>query len=470
MAVALKLRNGFGAVARKLHYVRLTPFDTDTAEGRAHERQRRVALSAMASMVAKVISVSTALISVPLTLHYLGAEQYGMWIILSSLQASFTFADLGVGNGVLNQVATLYGRDDFEGIRRVISCGYAILTMVALAIMGLFAALYHLVPWYGIFNVKTAAAQAEAGPALGAFILCFAVAMPLGIVQKVQIGLQRGFMASLWQCAGSVIGLIGVLVCIEMKLSLFWLIFALMGQPLVAALLNGVIFFGFIEKGLSPRLPLISLSVIRAISQTGAMFFVLQIVAAATFYVDSIILAQVLGASQVPVYSVPEKLFSLIATVLAMVQAPLWPAYSEAVARGEYEWARRTLRKSQIFAAGFATACSAVLVIGGPTILHYWVNGAVQPPLMLMLGLAIWKIVEGQGNAMAMFLNGTNQIRFLVMLSVVTAVVAVTLKGLLARKFGISGTVWATTIAFSVFMLVPSIMHTRKYLLEHSGH
>ena len=89
---------------------------------------------------------------------------------------------------------------------------------------------------------------------------------------------------------------------------------------------------------------------------------------------------------------------------------------------------------------------------------------------MLMLGLAIWKIVEGQGNAMAMFLNGTNQIRFLVMLSVVTAVVAVTLKVLLARKFGISGTVWATTIAFSVFMLVPSIMHTRKYLLEHSGH
>ncbi len=99
----------------------LHSFDVSTAEGRAKERQRRVALSALASALAKVISVSTALISVPLTLHYLGAERYGMWMTMSSLVAMLGFADLGIGNGLLTSVASAHGRDDRAKIKAYVS-------------------------------------------------------------------------------------------------------------------------------------------------------------------------------------------------------------------------------------------------------------------------------------------------------------------------------------------------------------
>ena len=85
--------------------VRLLPFDTATQEGRAKERHRRIVLSAIASAMAKIISITTALISVPLTLHYLGPERYGMWMTISSLAALLAFADLGIGNGMLNAIA-----------------------------------------------------------------------------------------------------------------------------------------------------------------------------------------------------------------------------------------------------------------------------------------------------------------------------------------------------------------------------
>ena len=44
-----------------------------------------MALTAISSAVAKVITVVTMLISVRLTLNYLGTERYGLWMTISSV-------------------------------------------------------------------------------------------------------------------------------------------------------------------------------------------------------------------------------------------------------------------------------------------------------------------------------------------------------------------------------------------------
>ena len=187
--------------------------DVLTPEGRAQERQRRIALSALASALAKAISVSTALISVPLTLNYLGAERYGMWMTMSSLIAMLSFADLGIGNGLLTSVASAHGRDDRGEIQSYVSSAYFILSVIAIATLGLFFLCYPFVDWFRIFNVNTALAQREAAPTVAVFFTCFALSIPISIVQRVQIGLQRGFMASLWQCSASLTALVGSLNC-----------------------------------------------------------------------------------------------------------------------------------------------------------------------------------------------------------------------------------------------------------------
>jgi len=53
-------------------------------------------------------------VTVPLTLNYLGSEHYGLWMTISSVSVMLGFADLGIGNGVLNAVADAYGRDDYR--------------------------------------------------------------------------------------------------------------------------------------------------------------------------------------------------------------------------------------------------------------------------------------------------------------------------------------------------------------------
>jgi O-antigen/teichoic acid export membrane protein len=445
------------ASARLRPLLRWRSHDVSTEVGRAQERHRRVALTAAASALAKIISVSTALISVPLTLHYLGPERYGLWMTISSLVAILSFADLGIGNGMLNAIAAAHGRDDRAAVQRFVSSGFYVLSAVAMALLVIFAVAYRHVPWPALFNVQTPLAQQEVGPAVAVFFACFALAIPVAIVQRVQMGLQRGFLASLWQCLASVLGLIGVVFAIHQQAGLPWLVLAFMGAPLLASAFNSALFFGRMQPEIAPARHAATRDTSLLLLRTGGLFLVLQLVAAVAYASDGFIIAHLLGQPAVAEFAVPERLFGLITVVLAMVLAPLWPAYGEAIARGDATWVRHTLRRSIVIAVSMSAVASFSLVLLGPWLIDAWVGKAVVPSLLLLLGLAAWKTVEAGGNALAVFLNGAHVVKAQVVMALCTAVVALGLKIVLVKMVGVAGAVLATTLAYLLFTALPTI-------------
>jgi hypothetical protein len=72
--------------------------------------------------------------------------------------------------------------------------------------------------------VIAVAHRGETDPALAALVACFALNLPLGVVQNVQNGYQEGFVISLWESLGKVLGLIGVLAVIFCRGGLIWLV------------------------------------------------------------------------------------------------------------------------------------------------------------------------------------------------------------------------------------------------------
>lgn len=442
-------------ILRLFKYLRLNPFDTSTEQGRSDERHRRIFLTTVASAFSKVVTVGTSLISIPLTLHYLGTERFGLWMTISSVIAMLGFADLGIGNGLLNAISEANGRDDHEAICHYISSAFVILGGIAALILLVFYIFNPFVPWADFFNVKSPQAIQESGAAIATFVLCFALNIPAGIIQRVQMGLQMGFIGNLWLAAGSILGLIAVLLVINFEMGLPWLVGAMAGLPVVVAFLNSVFFFSYTKPELKPRLALISRTAMKKIAHTGMLFLVLQLAVSVAFASDNIVIARILGADAVAQYAVPDKLFSVIPTLLGMVLMPLWPAYGEAVSRGDGRWIRKTFKKSLLLSLLFSSVSAVILIFGAQSILSVWVGHEVVPPFMLLLGLGLWKVCEACGTALAMFLNGANIVRVQVILSVLLAVTAISLKILLVGKIGIAGTVWATVIAFSLIVLLP---------------
>jgi O-antigen/teichoic acid export membrane protein len=451
---------------RMLALVRFRPFDISTAAGRSEERLRLIALSALASGSGKIISMVTALISVPLTLHYLGAERYGMWLVVSSFVAILGFADLGVGNGVLTLISQRSGTGDSSGIRGVVSSAFVILTLIAAVLGMLFAATSGLVSWQSLFNVSSPLARAEAAPAVATFVACFLVSIPLGVVQKVQVGLQQGFVSALWQSAGSILGFLAVLIVIHLEGGVSWLIFALIGVPQITVIANNFFFFSFERRDIAPRLDHLDIRIMARLLRTGLLFLVLQLVVATTYNSDSLIITRLLGPTAVAEYAVPQRLFSVISMLLAMLTAPLWPAFGEALGRGDRAWVRRAMKISLSINVGLAALASFGLVLIGPWLIHLWIGQLVGPSLLLLLGFAVWKLCEALGGPLAMLLNGAHVIIPQIICSVLTALLGVWLKIFFIGHIGVAGAIWANVAAYTTLSLAPLAIIMRNYLKD----
>jgi len=434
---------------------RFKPFDTSTDDGRSKERYRRVVLSAVSSFVNKAVTTLTGLISVPLTVHYLGTERYGLWMTISSTIAFLTFADLGLGNGLLNAVSKANGLDNRVDATTAVSSAFFMLLGMSFFLFAIFWVVYPHVPWDRVFNVTSDIAIRESGPAMAVLILTFLINMPLGIVQRIQMGYQEGYKNQLWLSGGAVLGLAGVLIVIYLKAGLPWLVLAISGGPLLATLMNGFFLFAYSCPWLFPRRKHFNLSASKKLASVGLIFFILQFFAVLGNATDNIVIAQVLGASAVAGYAVTKKLFIMILVTQYIIQ-PLWPAFGEAMARKNYKWAKRTLIRVLTLSLSTGIIAALPLLIFGKQIISFWVGSELIPSSALLIGFFFWLLIYNYGGSMSVFLNSGSLVGKQCVFLGVTTISVFILKIILAGLYGTTGVVWATPIGYGLFFVVPA--------------
>ncbi|MGV8934011.1 MAG: lipopolysaccharide biosynthesis protein [Gallionellaceae bacterium] len=458
----------FSYIKTKLAILRFTPFDISSDSGRSQERYRRLALSSLTSVVARGISILTSLISVPLTVNYLGPERYGMWMTASSVIILLGFADLGMGNGLLNAISEADGNDDRDAAATYVSSAFFMLLGIAGVILSLFGLVYFLVPWPRVFNVVSDLAMRESGPAMAVFVISLAINMPLGVAQRVQMGYQEGFKTNLWGVAGSLIGFCGVLLAIYVEAGLPWLVFAMLGGPTLAMLFNWLELFCSSRKWLLPRLSTFDWAASRKVAGTGVFFLILQVMTLIGSASDNLVIAQILGASAVSVYAVTQKLFT--ATMIAQYFiAPLWPAFGEALARKDYTWAKKTLYRALKLSFALSAVTAVPLFLFGKEIIYYWVGAELIPTNSLLAGFAVFVFLASYGGVMSTFLNNGDLVRPQVIFFSAASVTALILKVFFTYQMGIAGAIWATVFGYSIFYVVPAARLAYQYLNDQAG-
>lgn len=435
--------------------LRLSPFDLSTVEGRSKERYRRIALTSVAGVSAKGIGIITSLISVPLTVDYLGTERYGLWMTISSVIALLGFADLGMGNGLLNAVAEADGKDDRAAALTYVSSAFFMLSGIGLSLLMVFALTYSFIPWHRVFNVTSAVAVRESGPAMAVLTAIFAFNMPFGIVQRVQMGYQEGFKNYLWGIVGALLGLAGLLVAVYLKAGLPWLILAMSGGPTLALLLNWLTVFVWSKPGLFPRWRAFNRAAGGKILSTGTLFLILQVLALVGTSSDNVVIAQMLGASAVASYAVTQKLFS-ITQIAQFFTQPLWPAFGEAMARADYAWARSTLNRFLLLSLGLGLATALPLLVLGKPVIALWAGPALVPSTLLLAGFSLWVLLAGYGGSMSSFLNSGSLLGRQTTFFAIASIISLLLKVILAHTWQTAGVIWGTVIGYGIFYVVPA--------------
>ena len=424
---------------------------------RANNRNRKVMLSGTSSAVARALQIATSLIAVPFTIRYLGNERFGLWMTINSVLAIVSFADFGLGNGLLNIVARAYGEDNVDEIEKAVSSAFIVLLGISLILATIFFASYGLVDWVRIFNVHSAVARHEAGPSIAVFFLCFAVSLPFGIVQRIQLAYQEGFLNGVWAVAGNILGLAALLLAIRQRFSLPWLVAAIVGIPTMMLVLNSIVLFCR-RPYLRPKWSSYSGQMSERILKTGGLFFVLQISMALAYQTDNLVIAHLLGPESVTQYAVPLRIFQCVPTFIGFFLLALWPAYSEAAARQDSRWIRSTYRRSLILNIAISLPAALFLLATTRTIIHYWIGDGVRPSLLLLAGLAGYCITTALIGPIAALMNGLHVLRFQAVCWFLMAIVNLCLSIFLTRSFGISGVVMGSIIAQILFIIIPSLL------------
>jgi O-antigen/teichoic acid export membrane protein len=432
-----------------LRYVRLTPFDVQSEQGRRDERYRVAVLSILANVLSRVFGIVLTLLSVSLTLPYLGVERFGIWMTVASFAAMLTFLDLGVGNALTNHVAHRAAEDNPELLRQTISGGLALLALVGLG-MGLLLWLVAAnLPWEMLIKVKQPGLLPEARLAAMCFALLFGLNIFTSGIQRVLAGLQQAYLSHLAAGLGALAACVGLWFAADAHQGIAVLLTIMLGAQSIAVLaLLGLLGARkqFTLRGIRKLITLESSHLFKA----GSLFFLLQIGTMVGWGADSLIISSTLGVAQVAVFSVVQRLFQFATQPLSILNAPLWGAYADAHARHDKLFIRNTLKRSLMMTFAGGSLGAILLLVFHRWLIEKWTHGSIVVPLDFVFVYAIWIVFEACGSSFSMFLNGVGIVRPQISAVAIFIVLALPMKLIFIGNLGIIGLPFSTVIAYFI--------------------
>ncbi len=141
--------------------------------------------------LARGLGFVISIVSVPLTVGYLGAERYGAWVVIGTVMAFLTFTDFGLTNSLTNALGKAYGEDDRESARRHISTAFTVLSMIGLLLIAIGTFFVPRAADFLFPRVHADLRHAEIAPALFIALCIFALNFPLLVTQRVLAAYQE---------------------------------------------------------------------------------------------------------------------------------------------------------------------------------------------------------------------------------------------------------------------------------------
>jgi O-antigen/teichoic acid export membrane protein len=440
-----------------------------SAPGTERERRSRsIVRGTAAALVARGLGSLTGIITVPLTVRYLGAERYGAWMTISSLLIFLGFSDFGLASSLTNALGRAFGEDDRERARR-----YVVTTLFALSLIAILLVLAGITfarPITKLIfpSVDTTVLSGEIVPALIFALAIFALNFPLLVTNRVLAAYQENATANLWIMASSVASLIGILVVIEFRGGLPLLVLGSAGAGLLINAVSSIWLYGWHKPWLAPTRSSADLQFVRELFSTSWKFFIANAAWVVNSQTDNLIIAHYLGAAAVTPYSVTFRLFAYATLIQSLVIPSIWPAYTEALARKDFDWIKGVYRKNLKFSLAITASILAVLTIFGQRIIGIWAGPSAVPSLPLVLWMAIWNLMLAYLFVASTLLQAMNRLTILSVCGIITAILNLVLSIIFVRPYGVSGVIVASVIAYATSTLIPVMIET-FYLRRNFG-
>ena len=375
-----------------------------------HKRSIRTKKNIMASFGLKGFSVLVSFLLVPITLNYLNATKYGLWLTVSSIIGCFSFFDIGLGNGLRNKLAEAFALQDYKLAKSYVSTAYVILSLIMAGILLLFLFINPLLDWSKLLNTQPEMAGELSRIALVVFIF-FALRFVLNLIGIIFTSDQLPAVSNSFGPLGDLIALVSIYIITKFTHgNLLYISIIYSAAPVLILIIASFYFFNGKYEFIKPDLKSVDFKHFKPLSDLGVKFFVLQIAVLIIFSTDNIIITQILGPAEVTPYNIAYQYFSLPIMFFTIMLTPFWSAYTEAFTNGDMKWIKASIKR--LIMIWLAVVVGVIFLLGISKYFYsMWVGDKVHVPFMLSVFMGLFAIISTWNNIFAYFVNGVGKIK-----------------------------------------------------------
>lgn len=334
---------------------------------------RRLGSNALANLFGALLPAFVFLWSVPLTLHYLGEQGYGVFALLTAIVGYFAVIDLNVTSGALKYVSEFHARDEHREVNEVVSLGLGLYLLIG--VLGMLAMLA-LGPWLieEVFRIPEAHMETS--------VLAIRFAAVGFLFSQLQVFLQ-GMPQALqrYDVSGGLESVFGITMPVATVATLA-AGYGLDAVMLVRAVVSGinVLVLAMFVRRLLPRFSFVrpSGSVTRKVASFSGFAYLSRLTTITYAQGDKLILGALTGTAAVSQYVIPQSFVSRLFSMSYRIGAVVMPAASALAAQGDHAEVRRVGLAVARYTV-YLNACLALfLVYLAGTLLHLWLKGGVS--------------------------------------------------------------------------------------------
>jgi O-antigen/teichoic acid export membrane protein len=397
-----------------------------------HARTAKANKNIIYSFLIKGLSIACQFALVPLTLHYLDKERYGIWLTMASIVGWFSFFDVGIGNGLRNKLSEALAKGDTELAKVYVSTSYACVGGIFLSLMVLFWIASPFLNWASILNTSPGLAGELQRMMLVVFSF-FCLQFILNLIGNILFAHQEPALTNLINPLGNILSLVIIyILTLTTPSSLFWVSVVFSASPVLVLLIFNLLFLGGKFRAIAPGFRYIRFRHSRELFGLGLQFFIIQVAFIVMYSSANIVLIKLYNGAEVTVYNIAYKYFTIALMVNGIITATYWSAFTDAYVRQEWTWIRRTIRRMEkvtylLMGMVVLSTLLATKMIG------LWLHNSIQVPLSMQIIMCVYTLISLIAAPQHIFLNGTGKVRLQLYTAIYTIIMTIPLALLFCR-------------------------------------
>ena len=432
------------------------------------QRSNVVKKNVIGSLLIRGCSILVSLLLVPLTLGYVSSELYGVWLTISSVIVWLGFFDVGFSLGLKNKLAEAIALEDWDRGKHLVSTTYFMMAVIFIPLCIVLELLIKHVDWATFLNID-AQYNDEIVKAMYVITAFFCLSMITHVITSVISAFQKTALASSFPVIGNVISLIIIFILTKTTPpSLIALAFAISSMPVIVQLVASVILFKKKFSKVSPSFRTIDKKYVSNIFTLGYKFFILQLQILILAQATNFLISNISGPLDVTAYNIAHKYFSVGMMVFNIILNPLWPAFTDAYTKRDYQWMNNVYMKMRNLYMLLAGAIILMIIIS-PIAYKIWIGNKAIIPFEMTLTVAIYTLVLTWCALQNYLINGIGCIKLQTIVSVFCIIIHLPLSYFLGFYLSGIGVIISLIIIYIAFGFIMTIQIKKVLNQKASG-